>query len=82
MIADVVVIGAGPAGMAACIAAWQHGLDVICLDDQPAPGGQIWRAVETVAGTVHGHALGAAYQEGIARVAAFRESGAGYLPGS
>ncbi|HEY9104893.1 FAD/NAD(P)-binding oxidoreductase [Chitinimonas sp.] len=41
--ADVVVIGAGPAGMAAAIAADGQGADVLLIDDNPAPGGQIWR---------------------------------------
>ncbi len=41
--ADVVVIGAGPAGIAAATAAARHGRSVIIVDDNPAPGGQIWR---------------------------------------
>ncbi|HWK43461.1 MAG TPA: NAD(P)/FAD-dependent oxidoreductase [Stellaceae bacterium] len=82
MTVDLLVIGAGPAGMAASIAARRHGLDVVCVDDQPAPGGQIWRAVETVAATARGRILGAAYQEGVAMAAAFRASGAAYLPGT
>jgi len=80
--ADLLVIGAGPAGMAACIAARRHGIDVVCVDDQPAPGGQIWRGVETVAATARGRILGAAYQDGVAKAAAFRASGAAYLPGT
>src|SRR3546814_7792360 len=43
---DIVVIGAGPAGLAAATEARAHGLDVLLLDEQPAPGGQIYRAVE------------------------------------
>ncbi len=40
---EVLVIGAGPAGiLAAATAAW-HGRTVLLLDDNPAPGGQIWR---------------------------------------
>jgi len=41
--ADVVVIGAGPAGVAAACAAAERGKRVVLLDENPAPGGQIWR---------------------------------------
>ncbi|MGB6690830.1 MAG: FAD/NAD(P)-binding oxidoreductase, partial [Terracidiphilus sp.] len=39
----VVVAGAGPAGMAAAAVAAEHGFQVTLLDENPAPGGQIWR---------------------------------------
>ena len=79
---DLLVVGAGPAGMAAAIAARRHGLTVLVVDDQPAPGGQIWRAVETVAATPRGARLGAAYRSGAERAAAFRACGATYESGS
>jgi D-hydroxyproline dehydrogenase subunit alpha len=41
--ADVIVVGAGPAGIAAATAAARHGRSVLLLDDNPAVGGQIWR---------------------------------------
>jgi NADPH-dependent 2,4-dienoyl-CoA reductase/sulfur reductase-like enzyme len=40
---DVAVIGAGPAGIAAAVAAAKSGARVALMDDNPAPGGQIWR---------------------------------------
>lgn len=40
---DVLVIGAGPAGMAAAVAAAPSGASIVVIDDNPAPGGQIWR---------------------------------------
>ena len=40
---DIVIVGAGPAGIAAAIAASQCGVRVTVLDDNPAVGGQIWR---------------------------------------
>jgi D-hydroxyproline dehydrogenase subunit alpha len=40
---DVVVIGAGPAGIAAAAAASESGRSVAVLDDNPSAGGQIWR---------------------------------------
>lgn len=79
---DLLIVGAGPAGMAAAVTARRHGLSVLVVDDQPAPGGQIWRGVETVAATPRGGRLGAAYNAGVDRVAAFRACGADYEPGS
>ena len=55
---DAVVVGAGPAGMSAAIGLRAHGLSVLVVDEQPAPGGQIWRAVEAVAPTTTGALLG------------------------
>ena len=40
---DVVVVGAGPAGVAAATHAAWHGRSVLLVDDNPAAGGQIWR---------------------------------------
>lgn len=41
--ADLLIIGAGPAGMSAALAAASSGARIIVLDDNPLPGGQIWR---------------------------------------
>jgi len=40
---DVLIVGAGPAGLAAAESAAQSGRRVSVVDDNPAPGGQIWR---------------------------------------
>ena len=40
---DVLVIGAGPADVAAAVAAAPSGASIVVIDDNPAPGGQIWR---------------------------------------
>jgi len=40
---DVLVIGAGPAGLAAAQTAASHGARVGLLDAQPRAGGQVWR---------------------------------------
>jgi thioredoxin reductase/bacterioferritin-associated ferredoxin len=42
--ADLIVVGAGPAGMSAALAASSCGLSVVLLDEAPAAGGQVWRA--------------------------------------
>ena len=41
---EVLIVGAGPAGMSAAKAASSGGAQVLVLDDNPALGGQIWRA--------------------------------------
>jgi hypothetical protein len=66
--------------MAAAVAARRHGLEALVIDDQPAPGGQIWRSVERAArrDTI----LGPSYVEGRAVAQAFRASGAIYNPGT
>ena len=40
---DVLVVGAGPAGIAAATRAADAGRTVVLLDESPAVGGQIWR---------------------------------------
>ena len=49
-IVDLAIVGAGPAGMGAAIEAAALGLSVTVLDEQPAPGGQVFRAVEAASG--------------------------------
>src|ERR1051326_8855329 len=44
--AEVVIVGAGPAGMAAAVRASECGARVIVVDDNPVEGGQIWRGGE------------------------------------
>jgi NADPH-dependent 2,4-dienoyl-CoA reductase/sulfur reductase-like enzyme len=75
---DLLVVGAGPAGMSAALEARRHGLEVMVIDDQPAPGGQIWRSVES-AGS-RDDILGASFAEGRPVAEAFRASGALYEP--
>lgn len=41
--AAVVVVGAGPAGLAAACCLGEVGEDVLLVDEAPRPGGQIWR---------------------------------------
>src|SRR5579872_7250836 len=39
----IVIVGAGPAGMAAARRARECGAEVTVVDENPVPGGQIWR---------------------------------------
>ncbi|MCC7281455.1 MAG: NAD(P)-binding protein, partial [Acetobacteraceae bacterium] len=77
---DLAIIGTGPAGLAAAVRAAGLGLAVSVLDEQPAPGGQIWRAVEARMAARDGfrHDGDAT---GLELAKAFRASGAAYLPG-
>lgn len=79
---DVVVVGAGPAGMSAAIGMRELGLTVLVVDEQPTPGGQIWRAVEAVAPTKIGELLGDDFRSGKEVAARFRACGACYEPHS
>lgn len=46
---DVLIVGAGPAGLAAAYRVAKEGLRVAVVDDNPAAGGQIWRGEHTQA---------------------------------
>ena len=80
---DLAVIGGGPAGLAAAILAADLGLKTALYDEQAAPGGQVWRAVEAAAGRPDGFRdlLGADFARGADLVRRFRASGADYRPG-
>jgi NADPH-dependent 2,4-dienoyl-CoA reductase/sulfur reductase-like enzyme len=62
--ADLIIIGAGPAGMSAARRAAGLGLTVAILDEQPTPGGQIYRDVER-ASLLRGDILGPEFTEGL-----------------
>ncbi|WP_193170239.1 FAD-dependent oxidoreductase [Nisaea nitritireducens] len=81
---DLAIIGAGPAGMSAASTAREAGLSVLLIDEQPEPGGQIWRAIERNASTRPEALafLGPDYADGAARADRFRASGANYWPSS
>jgi NADPH-dependent 2,4-dienoyl-CoA reductase/sulfur reductase-like enzyme len=72
---DVVVIGAGPAGLAATATAASAGLSTLLLDENASPGGQVWRAITST--PVKNRALlGDDYWSGEEIVRAARTSGA------
>lgn len=81
---DLVVIGAGPAGLAGATQAAALGLRVLLLDEQPAPGGQIYRGIEQVrehrAGDLD--VLGRDYARGAELVDALRRASVDYLAGA
>lgn len=78
---DLLVVGAGPAGLAAATVAAGLGVDTVLLDEQLAPGGQIYRAITTTPVTDRG-ILGEDYWHGASLIAPFKQSGARYVPGA
>ena len=77
MTVDLAIIGAGPAGMAAAALAAELGLDTMLVDEQDAPGGQIYRAIEHAP---ESSPLGADYLAGRELAADLRGSTARYQP--
>lgn len=73
---DLAIVGAGPAGMAAAITASELGLSVALLDEQPEPGGQIYRGIErlAVARPKHLEWLGPDYTAGLELTRALRNA--------
>lgn len=62
---DLIIIGAGPAGMSAAAKAASLGLRTIVLDEQDRPGGQVYRGITEVSAAA-GKALGVDYHDGAA----------------
>jgi octopine oxidase subunit A len=77
---ELAVIGGGPAGMEAATTAARLGVDTVLLDEQGAPGGQIYRNIEEIERRGELATLGEEYRRGAELARAFRASGAIYRP--
>ena len=78
---DIVVVGAGPAGMSAASTAARLGCRVLVVDENPDLGGQIYRAVTTT--PVRDRAiLGEDYWRGAAICDDFIQSAASWISGA
>ncbi len=75
---DLVVVGAGPAGLAAACSASNCGLEVSLVDEQSSPGGQLFRNIESPLGQASLDLKERA--AGVALAKEFRESGVNYNP--
>ncbi|SPC15385.1 NAD(P)/FAD-dependent oxidoreductase [Cupriavidus taiwanensis] len=78
---DIAIIGAGPAGMAAAVAAAASGARVALLDEQEACGGQIYRGILS-APPERLRILGPDYAAGQALAERFAASGALHITGA
>jgi NADPH-dependent 2,4-dienoyl-CoA reductase/sulfur reductase-like enzyme len=76
---ELAVVGGGPAGLAAATLAAQLGVETVLFDEQPAPGGQIYRGIDQSADFA---ILGDDYRHGIALAEAFRASKATHAANS
>ena len=74
---DVAIIGAGPAGLSAAATCARAGLSTVLFDEQPSPGGQVYRAVTR--SPIDASVLGESYRRGAALAEAFTSSGAQYV---
>lgn len=73
---DLVIIGAGPAGLSAACTARACGLDVTVIDEQACPGGQLFRNIERPSTSHIGDSKERA--TGLELVEKFRKCGAKY----
>jgi hypothetical protein len=76
---DLAIIGAGPTGMAAAITARECGLSVLVVDENAAPGGQVFRAAELAGADP---ALARDMAPGLELIARFRALDITYRPGT
>jgi len=79
--ADLIIIGSGPAGMAAACEGRALNLSVVLLDEQVNIGGQIYRNIES-APQDRVKILGPDYVAGSSLASDFRNCGARYLGGA
>lgn len=76
---DVIVIGAGPAGISCASILTEFGFTVLLLDEQPRPGGQIYKSIENTS-EKRLKILGEDYLAGRKLVKSFRCQKIEYVP--
>ncbi len=81
---DLAIVGAGPAGLAAGALAGELGLSCVLLDEQPEPGGQIYRALGRMAARDPDRLaiFGAGYRHGLSLLDGLDRAGLDYRPGT
>jgi NADPH-dependent 2,4-dienoyl-CoA reductase/sulfur reductase-like enzyme len=76
---DVLVVGAGPAGLGAALRAHDFGLSVLVVDENPQAGGQIYRALQNTPPRDAARILGADGPVGKSLLERFAASGIAHL---
>lgn len=76
---QLLIIGGGPAGLAAAVTASGQGISCSLLDEQAGPGGQIYRSIES-APEQRAQVLGTEYQRGKGLAEDFRACDVDYFP--
>ncbi len=76
---DVIVVGAGPAGMCAAMQCADYGLDVLIVDRQAQAGGQIWKNAGS-ASLEQVQFLGREYKQGAKLVRDFMQAKLTFIP--
>jgi NADPH-dependent 2,4-dienoyl-CoA reductase/sulfur reductase-like enzyme len=79
---DVLVVGGGPAGLNAAIAAREAGADVVLLDERASLGGQYFKQLSKAYRFAGSGAEDRQFREGAALIAAARASGARIITGA
>jgi NADPH-dependent 2,4-dienoyl-CoA reductase/sulfur reductase-like enzyme len=79
---DVVVLGAGPAGLNAAIAAARAGVRVVVIDERPQPGGQYYKQPVEMAGSLGALDYDEQFARGRVLIAAARAAGIVMLSGA
>lgn len=72
---ELLIVGAGPAGLACAASAAESGVDVAVIDEQKQPGGQIYRNIGAVSAPL-ADLLGKDYTRGYELLERFQNSGA------
>jgi thioredoxin reductase len=65
---DLLIVGAGPAGLAAAVLAGRCGLDVVVLDENAQPGGQYYRQSRLVGTALPADVVGPSQADGRALI--------------
>ena len=72
---DIAIVGAGPAGLSAAIAATNAGASVVVLDEYAEPGGQFYKQLPAEFAVSDRARLGDDYTKGDALLGAVRKAG-------